>query len=93
MKLMASGVTISAAITRSPSFSRSSSSTTTIIRPALSSRNASSMLAKANRFRITVLLCFVDKTSPAGRACITDPALSGFTRPSTCPIFSFLVCM
>src|SRR5271165_5212617 len=34
MKLMASGVTFSAARVRSPSFSRSSSSTTTIIRPA-----------------------------------------------------------
>src|SRR5215831_8840307 len=34
MKLMASGVTLSAARVRSPSFSRSSSSTTTIIRPA-----------------------------------------------------------
>ena len=34
IKLMASGVTFSAAITRSPSFSRCSSSTKTIIRPA-----------------------------------------------------------
>src|SRR5882757_910938 len=34
MKLIASGVTFSAARVRSPSFSRSSSSTTTIIRPA-----------------------------------------------------------
>src|SRR5215831_9726084 len=34
MKLMASGVTCSAASVRSPSFSRSSSSTTTTIRPA-----------------------------------------------------------
>ena len=34
MKLMASGVTFSAARVRSPSFSRSSSSTTTIMRPA-----------------------------------------------------------
>src|SRR5260370_6302614 len=34
MKLMASGVTFSAASVMSPSFSRSSSSTTTIMRPA-----------------------------------------------------------
>src|SRR6266550_6427487 len=37
MKLMTSGVTISAAITRSPSFSRSSSSAMTIMRPARNS--------------------------------------------------------
>ncbi len=49
MKLMASGVTSSAAIVRSPSFSRSSSSTTTTMRPALSSRMAVSMLANSNR--------------------------------------------
>ena len=43
MKLMASGVTFAAAIVRSPSFSRSSSSTTTIIRPARTASSASSM--------------------------------------------------
>ena len=41
MKLIASGVTFSAAIVRSPSFSRSSSSTTTIIFPARKSSIAS----------------------------------------------------
>src|SRR5208283_2227795 len=41
MKLMASGVTFSAASVRSPSFSRSSSSTTTIMRPARISSIAS----------------------------------------------------
>ena len=45
MKLMASGVTFSAAIVRSPSFSRSSSSTTMIIRPARMASMASSMVA------------------------------------------------
>src|SRR5271170_2399236 len=40
MKLIASGVTNSAASVRSPSFSRSSSSTTTTIRPALISATA-----------------------------------------------------
>jgi hypothetical protein len=43
MKLMCSGVTRSAATIRSPSFSRSSSSIRTIIRPARISRSASSM--------------------------------------------------
>jgi hypothetical protein len=46
MKLIASGVTFSAAMARSPSFSRSSSSTRTIMRPARMSSNASSTLAK-----------------------------------------------
>src|SRR5258705_2014837 len=41
MKLIASGVTNSAASVRSPSFSRSSSSTTTTIRPALISATVS----------------------------------------------------
>ena len=41
MKLMASGVTRSAARTRSPSFSRSSSSTRMIMRPAASSATSS----------------------------------------------------
>ena len=45
MKLIASGVTFSAAIVRSPSFSRSSSSTTMIIRPARMASTASSMRA------------------------------------------------
>ena len=47
MKLMTSGVTFSAAIVRSPSFSRSSSSTTTTILPARMSSMASGMLANA----------------------------------------------
>src|ERR1700722_5008887 len=45
MKLIASGVTNSAASVRSPSFSRSSSSTTTTIRPAFISSTASITLA------------------------------------------------
>src|SRR5262245_56968726 len=45
MKLTASGVTNCAAIVRSPSFSRSSSSTTTTKRPARISSIASSILA------------------------------------------------
>ena len=46
MKLTASGVIFSAAIVRSPSFSRSSSSTTIIILPARIASTACSMLAK-----------------------------------------------
>ena len=46
MKLMTSGVTFSAAMVRSPSFSRSSSSTTTTIRPCRMSSMASGMRAR-----------------------------------------------
>src|SRR5262245_53998979 len=45
MKLMAAGVTFSAAIVKSPSFSRSSSSTTMTIRPARNASTASSIRA------------------------------------------------
>ena len=45
MKLIISGVVFSAAIVRSPSFSRSSSSTTTSIFPARKSSIASAMFA------------------------------------------------
>ena len=45
MKLIAAGVMHSAAITRSPSFSRSGESTTTTIRPARISSTASSTVA------------------------------------------------
>ena len=49
MKLTASGVTRSAAMTRSPSFSRSSSSTTRIIRPWRMSSIAASIVANPAR--------------------------------------------
>jgi len=49
MKLIASGVAKSAATVRSPSFSRSSSSQTTTIRPRRMSSIASSMSAKGGR--------------------------------------------
>src|SRR3989304_4003294 len=45
MKLTMSGVTFSAAMVRSPSFSRSSSSTTTTMRPWRMSSTASSIVA------------------------------------------------
>ena len=46
MKLTPSGVILSAAMTRSPSFSRSSSSTTSKIRPCRISSMPSSIVAK-----------------------------------------------
>ena len=52
MKLMISGVTFSAAQTRSPSFSRSSSSTMMIMRPSRMSAAASSMEAKGMVFSL-----------------------------------------
>src|SRR3954468_3177904 len=48
MKLMTSGVALRAAVTKSPSFSRSSSSTTIITLPALISAMASSMVFSAD---------------------------------------------
>ena len=55
MKLMASGVTFSAAMQRSPSFSRSSSSTRITIRPARISSIASAMVESAgSRVRLGV---------------------------------------
>src|SRR4029450_2235667 len=48
MKLIASGVIFSAAMVRSPSFSRSSSSTTMIIRPWRNAATASSMDANGD---------------------------------------------
>ncbi len=50
MKLITSGVTFSAAMVRSPSFSRSSSSTTMIILPARIASSASSMRANGDVF-------------------------------------------
>ena len=50
MKLMASGVIFSAAIVKSPSFSRSSSSTTTTMRPARIASIASSMRVNNESF-------------------------------------------
>src|ERR671916_526974 len=52
MKLIASGVTNWAAITRSPSFSRSSSSTTTTIFPAAMSSRASSIVENSMSVRV-----------------------------------------
>jgi hypothetical protein len=50
MKLMAFGVTLSAARVRSPSFSRSSSSQTMMISPARNASMASSMRANGPDF-------------------------------------------
>src|ERR1041385_3678684 len=51
MKLMLSGVTFSAATMRSPSFSRSSSSTMMTIRPSWTSAMASSIVAICIRLK------------------------------------------
>src|SRR5689334_15989005 len=60
MKLMTSGVTCSAAIVRSPSFSRSSSSTTMIMRPSRKAATASSIEANdALRFVALFPFCFI----------------------------------
>src|SRR5262249_23099140 len=59
MKLIASGVANSAAIVRSPSFSRSGASTTTTNFPARKSSSASSMVAKAVRSSCTVTASIV----------------------------------
>src|SRR5689334_15528092 len=59
MKLMASGVTFSAAIIRSPSFSRSSSSTMMTMRPSWTSTMASSILANCIGFQ-KILNVFCD---------------------------------
>ena len=53
MKLMASGVIFSAAMVRSPSFSRSSSSMTTIMRPARISSSAVSTSQNGDGLNIT----------------------------------------
>jgi hypothetical protein len=49
MKLIAAGVIFSAAMVRSPSFSRSSSSTTMIMRPSRTASIASSIGANTER--------------------------------------------
>jgi hypothetical protein len=73
MKLIASGVTFSAAMVRSPSFSRSSSSTTITILPCWMSRMASSILAKGA------------EGSLAGRGSVRRGALMRNRTPSASP--------
>ena len=77
MKLIASGVTFSAAIVRSPSFSRSSSSTTMIILPARMASTASSMRANGERLLARALgdgVC-------ASFSCCRLLSVCDFTRP------------
>src|SRR5579864_7059741 len=57
MKLIASGVTFSAATMRSPSFSRYSSSTKTIMRPARKSKMASSIVQNSSRDSFSAMVC------------------------------------
>ena len=61
MKLMASGVIFSAAIVRSPSFSRSASSTTMTSRPARMASSASSMVANGPCLRRAPLAIFMER--------------------------------
>ena len=56
MKLTASGVTFSAAITRSPSFSRSASSVTITIRPLAMSLTTSSIASNSNVSVVFVII-------------------------------------
>ncbi len=67
MKFIASGVTFSAAITMSPSFSLSASSTTTTIFPSLISSIASSMV-----FNFSMLCSFI--VQPVQRSIFFWPA-------------------
>ena len=90
MKLMASGVINSAAIVRSPSFSRSSSSTTTIMRPALSSSMAVSIEAKTDDL-LNAPSSSTEWKPPAysSKSVSIEPRLH--TSERVCPILSFLV--
>jgi hypothetical protein len=72
MKLTASGVHFSAAITKSPSFSRSASSTTSTIRPSRMSAMASSTDAKTDR-------------SIAASGCVDSSSFISPTFPSDVP--------
>src|ERR1700753_2704607 len=82
MKLIASGVTNSAASVRSPSFSRSSSSTTTTIRPALNSATASA--TSANIVSAFLLHIFRRIPSYVRRKKETPPTVGGalFLQPN-----------
>jgi len=65
MKLIASGVTFSAAMQRSPSFSRSLSSMRMTIPPRRISSTASSMLASGTGNQCTILVRAVNRTFAA----------------------------
>ncbi len=86
MKFTASGVTFDAAIVRSPSFSRSSSSTTTIIRPSRTALMASSIganvvffLAPLASFNVGFVMRFLRSPPRLSRA-----PLSASAAPRTC---------
>src|SRR5215211_512712 len=68
MKLMASGVMRCAAMVRSPSFSRSSSSTTMIISPVRMALIASSMGAKGDLRRGRLMAMGLLRAARTGRA-------------------------
>src|SRR6478609_537630 len=70
IKLMASGVIFSAAMVRSPSFSRSSSSTTTIMRPARISSIAVGTSVNAGSVGIKTGVSFKDCSKIAAPCCV-----------------------
>src|SRR5437762_11937020 len=87
MKLITAGVTFSAAIVRSPSFSRSASSTTITMRPARISSIASSIRANG------VFGPAISRTGrPFGRCALVSPARSPAVRPRGFTLFFMSVC-
>ena len=82
MKLIASGVTFSAAITRSPSFSRYWSSTSTSMRPWRISSSASSTVQSPSVASDMVSpLVFGDVLSGVGRGVKESAASSSWLSP------------
>src|SRR5258707_14461740 len=74
MKLMICGVTLSAAMVRSPSFSRSSSSTTTRIRPARTSSTASGTVTKGIPYYHSLSLAGLGGMGPDSSRDQAEPA-------------------
>jgi hypothetical protein len=92
MKLTWSGVTSSAAQTRSPSFSRSSSSTMMIMRPSRMSAAASSMEAKGigsglknQLWRALAVGAYVTRNRPFWRTHCSRPGRRGARRKKVRP--------
>src|SRR6185312_15474192 len=87
MKLIAAGVIVSAAMVRSPSFSRSASSTTMTMRPARMSAMASSIVANGVVATVALtppfyraLRCPAGNRSPASEQDCALPRLNAFGR-------------
>ena len=82
MKLIASGVANSAAITRSPSFSRSSSSQTITICPARMSSIASSIVENGAAHRATSFSTYFATTSTSRLTALPGAAAPSVVRSS-----------